>query len=261
MTPRPHALPLHVSRPLRWAMVAVCATLGAVAPAARAVVLYDPASGSLPAAQGWLTSATAGAAPGTQTLSGGRLVIDTAGSDVVAFGNARLSPVALDAAAGYAVEFSLQVLAESHASPNRAGFSLLLVGSDPAQSVALSFWQDRVWVPTVDASAADRFVQGAGAGFDTTAAFTDYRLLVQGGRYSLSAGGQALFSGTLQDYRSGGLPYTVPNLVFFGDDSSRGSAQVALGAISISPVPEPASAWMLLAGLGVRAALRIKRPA
>ncbi|MBQ1763450.1 MAG: PEP-CTERM sorting domain-containing protein [Aquincola sp.] len=259
MTACPHALSVHVSRPLRWAVA--CAALWAAAPAVQAVVLYDPAAGSLPAAQGWLTSATSGAAAGTQTLSGGRLAIDTMGSGVVAFGNARLSPVALDGNAGYAVDFSLQVLAESHTSPNRAGFSLLLVGSDPAQSVALSFWQDRVWVPTVDASAADRFVQGEGAGFDTTAAFTDYRLQVQGGRYSVSAGGQALFSGTLQDYRSGGLPYTVPNLVFFGDDSSRGSAQVALGAISISPVPEPASALLLLAGLGVVAAFRIKRRA
>lgn len=261
MTARPHALPVDVGRPLRWAVATACAALGAVATTAQAVVLYDPAAGSLPAAQGWLTSATGGAAPGTQTLSSGRLVIDTTGSGVVAFGNARLSPVALDATAGYAVDFSLQVLAESHASANRAGFSLLLVGSDPAQSVALSFWQGRVWVPTVDASTADRFVQGAGASFDTTAAFTDYRLRVQGGRYSLNAGGQALFSGTLQDYRSGGVPYTVPNLVFFGDDSSRGSAQVALGAISISPVPEPASALLLLAGLGVVAAFRIKRRA
>lgn len=243
------------------AAVLATALLAAV-PAARAVVLYDPAAGTLPTAQGWFTSSTPGAAAGSQSVAGGVLMLDTTGAGVAAFGNARFSPVPLDAATGYAVDFLLQLLSESHASANRAGFSLLLVGSNPAQSVELSFWENRVWVPTYDAADPDRFVQGAGASFDTTAAMTDYRLQVQGGGYTLSAGGQALFSGTLQNYVAGGSPYNLPNLVFFGDDTSRGSAAVALGAVSVSAVPEPGTWALMLAGLGaVALAGRFRRRA
>ena len=248
--------------PIPTAATLLALTLLAATPAARAVVLYDAAAGTLPSAQGWFTSSTAGAVAGSQSVAGGVLTIDSTGAGVVAFGNARFSPVALDATSGYAVDFLLKLLSESHASANRAGFSLLLVGSNPAQSVELSFWDDRVWVPSFDAADPDRFVQGAGAAFDTTAAMTDYRLVVQGGGYSLSAGGQALFSGTLQNYAAGGSPYNMANVVFFGDNSSRGSAAVALGAVSVSAVPEPGTWALMLAGLGaVAGAGRFRRRA
>lgn len=241
---------------LRTGAAALLATLAAHAPA---LTLYDPAAGTLPSAQGWVTSTLGPGVPGTQAVSAGVLDFDSTGAGVGAYGNLRTSPVALDAAAGYTVDFALQVLSESHASTNRAGISLLLVGSDPRQSLELSFWTDRVWAATYDAAAPDRFVQGPGAAFDTAAALTAYRLQVQGGGYTLSAGGRALFAGTLQDYAAQGQPYTLADAVFFGDDSSRGSARARFGTLAVSPVPEPASAALLLAGGALLVAARRRR--
>lgn len=226
---------------------------------ATALTLYDPGAGTLPAAQGWLTSTLGPGLAGTQAVSGGLLSFDSTAAGVGVYGNLRTSPVALDAAAGYTVDFSLQLLSESHASANRAGFSLVLVGHDPRQSLELSFWGDRVWAADYVALDPDRFVQGPGAAFDTTAALTDYRLRVQGDGYALSAGGRLLFTGALQDYRAQGQPYTLADAVFFGDDSSRGSASLRLGALAVSPVPEPSTAAMLLAGGGLLLAAARRR--
>jgi hypothetical protein len=57
-------------------------------------------------------------------------------------------------------------------------------------------------------------------------------------------------SGSLVDYTGQGLPYTTPNFVFFGDDTSRASANAYLGPLVLaSTVPEPARAWLWLPGL------------
>ena len=58
----------------------------------------------------------------------------------------------------------------------------------------------------------------------------------------------ALLSGTLRDYTAFGFPYTVPNFLFLGDNSARGSAISHLGEVSLSPVPEPAAACLLALG-------------
>lgn len=65
----------------------------------------------------------------------------------------------------------------------------------------------------------------------------------------LSSDGTVLLSGALVDDSAAGLPYSVPKLVFFGDNSSRGSAVSALGLVTLTAVPEPVSASPLAAGL------------
>ncbi len=227
---------------------------GLLSPAAQALDLFDPALGA-PTAQGWSLAASGSAAQ--QSPSGGLWQLDTTGSGVVQAGALRLlgGTAPLDASAGYTLAFSLQVLDETHASANRAGFSLLLTGSDPRQSLELGFHEDRVFAQVWDATSADRMVAGPVALLDTTQAHA-YVLSVAGSGWALSADGQALMSGTLQDYTAVGLPYLLPNLIFVGDDTSRAAARVALGTLSwqagaASVVPEPSAAWLAIGGVAL----------
>ena len=234
---------------------ALCGALAAL-PAA-AVTLYDPGLASLPTAQGW-QALTAGAAA-TQGLAGGAYTLDTTGAGVALWGNSRLSPLLLDTDAGFVLSFSLQMLSESHSSANRAGYSVVLVGNDPGKSLELAFWADHVWAQSYDAAQADRFVHGQDAAWDSTSAPHHYSLLVQHQQFSLSSDGTALLSGALVDYSAAGLPYSLPNFVFFGDNSSRGSATSALGLVTVTAVPEPAAGGLLAAGLAGLAGLAWRR--
>ena len=226
------------------------------AASASAVGLYDPALGTVPSAQGW--SVLAIGAPATQGVVLGTSPVyrlDTSGIGVGYWGNAIVSPLPLDTAAGFDLSFALRIDSETHSGDNRAGYSVVVVGADPRQAIELSFWAGHVWVPDYDASDPDRFVHGADVAFDTTAALRSYRLSVRDQQYRLSSGSMLLLSGALHDYTAAGLPYTQPNFVFFGDDSSRGASVSALGNVDLlaAPVPEPASAALLLAGLGALA--------
>jgi hypothetical protein len=257
----PLSLPAILRGPARHRLPAGVLALGALlSPAAQALDLFDPALGS-PAAQGWAIAGSGTAAQ--QSLTAGAWLLDTTGSGVVQAGAVRLlgGTAPLDAAAGYTLSFTLQVLDETHDSANRAGFSVLLGGADPRQSLELGFHEDRVFAQVRDSASADGMVAGPTALLDTTVAHA-YVLRVLGDGWTLSADGQALMSGTLQDYRAAGLPYGLPNLVFVGDDTSRAAARVALGTLGwqagvASAVPEPAAAWLaaggaVLVGLGVR---------
>lgn len=237
-------------RPARRALALVSATaLLALAPwlAAAATPLYDPALGSLPSAQGWLPLALG--APASQGVAGGLYALDTTGPGVSIWGNGRSSPLVLDTQAGFELSFSLQLLAETHTSPNRAGYTLLMVGAQATQALELGFWTDHIWAQRYDASQADRLVHDIDAAFDTTAALTTYTLAVQQQQFTLSAGGTALLSGALRDYTLDGFPYTTPNALFLGDNSSRGNSISRLGAVSLSAVPEPAAALLMMLGL------------
>ena len=248
---------MHLPTLVRQTALAATLAVAALPAATRAAtVLYDPAPGTLPAAQGWLPLAIGGAA--TQAVSGGTYNLDTTGATVVYWGNSRLSPIVLDTLAGFDLSFALQIQSEIHTSANRSGYSVVVVGHEPSQSVELAFWADQVWAQDYDAAQADRFVHGNSAAIDTTAALRQYTLSVRQQQYTLWADGNALLAGSLHDYTSGGPPYTTPDFLFFGDDSSRGSASSRLGMVSIAAaaVPEPASALLALVGLGGMAAMR-----
>ena len=238
-----------VMRP--WLLAALASLPAQAWPAAS--LLYNPALGSLPTAQGW--AILAAGQPAAVALDNGSLRLDTTGAGVSSFGFGRISPVALDTQAGFDLHWRLQLLSEAHTSPNRSGYTLLMVGAQPGRALELAFWTDHVWAQDHDAGHPDRFVHGADAAFDTTMA-TDYTLSVRQQQFTLSAGGATLLTGALRDYTAAGLPYTLPNFVFLGDNSARGASVSRLGAVSLSPVPEPAPALLLALGL---AALALRR--
>ena len=236
--------------------IALVAALGAglaTAPA-RAATLYDAAAGSLPSAQGWAPLALGAAA--AQSVGSGSYRLDTTGTGVVIWGNGLLSPVPLDTATGFDLSFSLQMVNETHTSVNRTGYSVVMVGADASKALELAFWNDHVWVYDYDPTHADRFVHGADASFDTTAAMTSYTLAVRNQQFTLTANGNSLLSGALRDYTAEGLPYTTPNFLFFGDDTSRGTSISLLGNVSVTAVPELATVALMLGGLAALAGLR-----
>jgi hypothetical protein len=174
---------------------------------------------------------------------------------VAAYG--KINPTGLDTVAGFRLDFNLRVVAESHARPERAGFSVILTGADPKQALELGFWNDRVF------AYISTFGHGAKVLFATTA-LTDYSIVVANNQYTLKGNGNALLTGSMVDYTAFGLPCSLSSAVFFGDDTRSASSHVELGGIALAPVPEPGPGVLLAAGLAVlawlcRAAARGRR--
>lgn len=241
----------HRSRFARWgsAVLGLAATVGA----ASASTLYDPGLGSAPSAQGWTFGA---AGPFAAGVAAGAYGLDTTETFATSAGSVYLAGPRLDTGGGFTLDFALRIDAEAHRADNqRAGYSVIVVGADPGQSLELGFWQDRVFAYTAG------FVPGASASFATAAA-TDYSLAVAGGQYRLYADGSLLLAGSLVDYRGRGIaPYTTPGAIFFGDDTTRAQSSSRLGAVSlaVAAVPEPATAASVALGLVTLALLRRRR--
>jgi hypothetical protein len=216
-------------------------------------LLYNPSLG-LPATQGWLPLVVG--TPGTQGIAGNLYQLDTTADINTTHGNGRLSPVVLNTQTGFTLNFSLRVAAENHSSNNRAGFSMLFVGNDPTQSLELAFWNNEVFAYDYVAADPDRFVHGSGAALNTGLAQRSYSLQVANQLYTLKADGNTLFSGSLANYTAQGLPYTTPNFLFFGDNTSRGASIVEVGPIILSAVPELGSLSMMALGLAGLVVLR-----
>jgi hypothetical protein len=156
----------------------------------------------------------------------------------------------LDRLLGYTTSFSLEILSESHASPGRAGFSVIAISSDVASGVLSSIelgFQDGGIFAQADtplfAAAESSAFNPIGAGF------VDYDLSVSGAGYELFANGASILSGSLRDYSGfAGFPdvYETPSFLFFGDDTTSAQANINLRSVEVTTVPEP-STWTLLA--------------
>ena len=224
------------------------------------VVLYD--GNGLPSNQSWLSYASiGGVATQSQLSSGVRLQTDEQVS--AGYGSYLLLPTpqlknpalpTLNRANGFELSFSLAVTSETHASDDRAGFSLTLLGSD-ARGIEIGFWTSQVWAQNT------AFTRGEGVNIDTTGQ-NNYRLRIENDAYSLSNDSGLLLSGALRNYSGFGVPYSLPNMLFLGDNSTRGAADVTLGTITLqsnlASVPEPSSVMLLLSAsavlwLGIRA--------
>jgi len=229
----------------RYAALLLCAV--AVSSAAP-VVLYDGSLNTLPAAQGWTFGALGAGGSYSQSVAGGAALLTTAGLERA--GYSVLSPLPLDRDDGYRFTIDLQLDSESHSSADRAGLSLILIGND-LRGLEIGFWTNQVWVQ----NDSPVFTHGEGAAFNTTQR-TLYTLTVLGNGYSLSAGNSLLLSGALRDYSAAGLPYTVPDFAFVGDDTFSANAGSRLFQAGVAELPEPGT--MLWAGAGLLALLWLR---
>ncbi|MBL8058336.1 MAG: hypothetical protein JNK29_16650 [Anaerolineales bacterium] len=225
-------------------LLGLAGLLAAAQAAGPATVLYDGGLGSPPEAQGLAYADPSGLAG--HAAAGGATTLDTMLADALQAGYS-LSPtlaLTLDRAAGYQVIFTAQVLTEAHASPHRAGVSLIVLSSDRL-GIELGFWLGRVWAQE-GGSAPQLFTQAEGAALDTSTPLT-YTLRVQGAGYVLAAGLTPVLTGTLRDYTAfTGFPdvYETPNFIFLGDDttSARGAVRfswVAVAALEAAPTATP----------------------
>lgn len=214
-------------------------------------VLYDASLGTLPGTQPWLFYGAAGTA--TQSLlgtSGTRLTTDLAAqagwSNTIpilnTFKNANFPT--LSSADGFAIDWSMQMIAESHSSVNRAGTSMILLGSDN-KGIEIGFWTDQIWAQTAD----PLFTKGESTNFVTTASSVNYRLLIKDSSYYLFANDAKILSGQTRSYAAfGSAPYTLSNYFFIGDNTTSASATVDIGSIRlITSVPETGITSLIIA--------------
>lgn len=230
---------------------------------AELVTLYD--GSGLPSGQPWLFFGNdfQGTASQTSVAGGVRLITDNTAragySNYIPLPTPTLKNSGfptLDRSLGFELGFRVQLNSESHVSNSRAGYSVLLLGSD-AKGIEIGFWTDQVWAQNVG------FTQGESLTLDTTVA-RDYRLQIVNDTYQLLNGNQSLLSGTVRDYGSPAIPYDLPNYVFLGDNTTSARADVIQGAITLqsnlSSVPEPTSLLLLGAvGIGWSVRQRWKR--
>jgi len=162
------------------------------------------------------------------------------------FADPRAIP-ALDSTAGYALRFSVQVVAEYHADSDkdgdglgdRAGFSVIVLSSD-AKGIELGFWEDQIWAQEQGAAeppAGTLFTHAESARFDTTGRMIAYTLAVRGDQYELSSDGVAILRGRLRDYTAfeGPVnPYRTPNFIFLGDDTGSARAKIRLAYVAVT---------------------------
>jgi hypothetical protein len=207
---------------------------------ATTLVLYDAASGTPPEApQMSFTDFPPGAA--APSYGDGATTLDTsaAGTETYAgwVSNGAATPgfPSLDRAAGFQLDFTLQVESESHGNNNRAGFSVIVLSQD-ARGIELAFWQDEIWAQNDDNS-RDLFTHGEGVPFATTTGPVQYQLTMLNDTYTLAANTQPILSGPVRDYRAFDDfpdPYETPDFLFLGDNTTRAQARVRLSFVSIT---------------------------
>lgn len=247
------------------AAAAVVSFDSAAADSGTGTLLYDANSNKLPSHSDWGWYFPPPLLIGglyEQGMLSGATFLDTTASNGARAGYSlggifTLPQPNLNSTAGFALEFSLRVTAESHgANTNRAGFSIIVLDQS-ARGVELGFWTNEVWAQKED------FTHGESFAVDTQTAQRTYRVVVIGDNYSLAIDGTPQLSEPLRDYTSNGpdAVYGQQNYIFFGDDTTSAGARFELSNITLAPIPEPTEWALMLAGLGcVVAIARRRRP-
>jgi hypothetical protein len=213
-----------------------------------AQTLYNETLGNFPGDQGWFLYLTNSPPNATQTYipAQGTQLVTTNGAMAGYFNtnpitSTLVNPLfpTLDRAIGFNISLDLLVSSETHSSNDRAGFSIIALASDH-RGIELGFWNNQIWAQ----NDSPLFTHGEGAAFDTTNR-TSYQLDILGNSYDLFANGNSILTGSLRDYSSFGVPYSLNNFLFLGDDTSSADADITLGRVALSAVPEPAT-WISL---------------
>jgi hypothetical protein len=221
-----------------------------------AQVFYDGAAGGTPESQPWLTYQSStfsnhhSAAAGSTTLDTTSAASIQAGwhnHNLILSGHKNGGFPVLDRAAGFTVTLDLRMIAETHVSNDRAGFSLIALSSDN-RGIELGFWTSEIWAqsgPNHVNPAEALFTHAEGVAYNTASAVQRYELNILGNNYSLAADGTSILSGLVRDYSSWpGFPnvYALPNFLFLGDNTGSASGQAEISFVAI---PEPAGMGLL----------------
>jgi hypothetical protein len=276
----------------KLAMSAICAAIGMGASPMRAgaqitTFLYQGSGTETPQSQGWLDfadNAILGDGTPAVTSSGGSTTLDTTGannipstSSNIEAGYSNYNPTGtlvnpsfpvLNPATGFSISFDVDVNSESNGSDSdRSGFDVILLGSD-MKGVELGFWDTDIWAQNYNSGSPGTFTRDEdfniihdGNPAITTQAMTHYTLSILNGVYTLTSGTTdpfTILSDPVHDYTgSGKLPYTLPNYVFIGDDTTDAQASETFTDLAVTVVPEPATATGLMAiGVGILARRR-----
>lgn len=218
-------------RMLRLRRLQLVAGLLLLAGAVQAQVLFDGTLG-LPATQGWTFFATGG----SQSLNGGAVQWDTAAANSFQGGYSLGVPTELKRTNGFTLEFTLQVLTESHANTNRAGFSVILLAEDRS-GIELGFWTNTIFAQ----ADAPLFTHAEDSIFPTSAGFVTYALTLRATNYVLRADGTPILAGPIRNYEAfSGFPdpYSTPNFLFFGDNTTSAGGGLALKRVVLITAPQ-----------------------
>ncbi len=215
------------------------------------VVLYDGEQRSLPEKQGWIYHLTpplrnqarqlVNTADRAVNLNTSRNIADRAGY-FIRFPQRDTHPQApetFDRQHCYRVGFALKLLSEHHTAAHQAGFSLIALSHDLA-GIELGFRTDEIFAQSADLARAE---ENRELPFRINTEYTDFALEIKEDAYTLSANGQEILAGPLRDYSNAGEPYTIPNLLFIGDNSETAAASANLRSLwidtKLSDTPPP----------------------
>jgi hypothetical protein len=225
-------VPKETSNWRRLVLKAAALILASRATLAVAQTLYDGALGTLPSAQRWSFAAIGSA---TQTLTNNAVWLDTSLGKATEAGYARTAPAPLNRTAGFTLRFGAQLFAEAHANTNRAGFSVIALADDK-RGIELGFWTNRIFAQ----ADLPLFVHAEDVLFATDTTLVEYSLSILPTNYILRADGVPILSGPIRDYTAfNGFPnpYSTPDFLFFGDDTSSASVSVSLNHVVLITAP------------------------
>jgi hypothetical protein len=207
--------------------------------------LYDGSLGTTPDQQGFFYQAIALTPPvlATQTITNGGTILDTMPDqfDLAGYYNRSTSMPILYRTSGYTVNFTLQVISETHANNNRAGFSITVLGHD-SEGIELGFWENQIWAQEDGAAeppSGTLFTHAEGVTL-TTLSLVSYRLEVLSNTYTLYATNSPILSGSLRNYSAfippPGFPnpYTSTNAIFLSDNTPLARTRIKLAAVSVN---------------------------
>jgi hypothetical protein len=206
--------------------------LSAALPSATAQTLFDPSLG-LPEAQGWAYGAAGSA---TKTLVNNSVLFDTTTTVNTEAGWSEITAADLNRTNGFTLLFTVLVNSEVHVSNDRAGFSLIVIADDK-RGIELAFWTNTIFAQTD----TPLFTHGEDANYSTTGAFVNYALSILATNYILRADGAVILSGPVRNYTAfNGFPnpYSTPNLIFFGDDTTSASASINVRSMALVLPPK-----------------------
>jgi len=254
-----------------WGLVGGVLMATAGAAVAQTTVVYDPAAGGRPSAQGrvlLINPEDAGVESDAVPPLAPGVVLDTTGGGQAGaagyFSHIGLPPVfpvrpviatwpVLDRVAGFALRAEVELLAEQHTGEERAGLSVIVLSSD-RRGVEIGLWEGAVWMQN-GGTAPTLFTRGETWAMPVVNTTLRLKVVVKGEGVVVLANGRPVLGGAVRDYTAfvpSGLPfnpYTTPNFVFIGDNTSRGAARFRLGRVEVVR-PAPAVCWADVTGVG-----------